>query len=775
MGQRTKKHGNQLISPRGAVNTGPRITLATQYGGAATTSSASVSTPTVPPYHNNYFTANLLREQYSRKLRTWVRDYKIQFSSAFNMESLPDAFNAIIEFISAGNPQRQIRLVLTSPSLSYPISLPFMSVENMSVQSILDRIQNVVNSNETFILDDGITLNVITVAATPSFAGKRCNLKLRKQIIPLKHWIKKRKSVITIKVIDNNCLIAALEVAKQLHYSNNISDKNKKRKLRGLLVKLPHQNALVCTARDRLRLAVRDSQQPLPINGPFTVQDLDVIKDCYSEFEINVIDAEQMGEFVCRKNQRETIPMEVEVEDRNCITTSAEVPRLNLLYYDGHVDVITSMKGLFDAAHYCFACQKPCKSVYHLCKASSCTLCRLPSCANRLLRGIDGEIHNCDSCATIIKTDACRVSHRSVCDQFYKCTTCGIAVRRGRPHKCFNTKCVTCGEMFITTTTNTHLCYMKKPCDKSKKLSTQENPTQPEEEEVDEAQLLSLVEENVSSNNGPNNVEFDEDPDEEEEEEEDLSFVDDSELNVEETNAVMTEFAELITNQEESRRVAAHDAVVVGADATTSEHHSSGNKGKTVFHAFDVETDQSSGIHKPVLLMCSVIGVYKCQEDHNRDNSVEDDDNTENENELETFFGYDCMELFCNSLFRDERYKKRETFIAHFGSGFDFLPILQWCYSTGKFTPSVIMRGNRIITMTIGNKKFLDSYLFISLPLAAFPKCFGISELRKGYFPHHLTSPEALHTLSEPGKNVTKTYLLNLKRYINCFIYATNI
>ena len=242
MGQRTKNHGrNQQISPHGAVNTGS-ITLATQYGGAAATSSASVSTPTIPPYHDHYFTANLLREQYSRRLRTWVRDYKIQFSSAFNMESLPEAFNAIIEFISAGDRERQIRLVLNSPSLSYPISLPFMSVESMSVQSILERIQNVVNSNETFILDEGITLNVITVAATPSFAGKRCNLKLRKQIIPLKNWIKKRKSVITIKVTDNNCLIAALEVAKQFHYSNNISDKNEKRSLRKRLVTVLHQN-----------------------------------------------------------------------------------------------------------------------------------------------------------------------------------------------------------------------------------------------------------------------------------------------------------------------------------------------------------------------------------------------------------------------------------------------------------------------------------------------------------------------------------------------------
>ena len=46
--------------------------------------------------------------------------------------------------------------------------------------------------------------------------------------------------------------------------------------------------------------------------------------------------------------------------------------------------------------------------------------------------------------------------------------------------------------------------------------------------------------------------------------------------------------------------------------------------------------------------------------------------------------------------------------------------------------------------MRVGNKRFIDSYLFIPIPLANFTKTFGLKELRKGFFPHYLTSPEAL-------------------------------
>ena len=139
---------------------------------------------------------------------------------------------------------------------------------------------------------------------------------------------------------------------------------------------------------------------------------------------------------------------------------------------------------------------------------------------------------------------------------------------------------------------------------------------------------------------------------------------------------------------------------------------------------FDIETNQScnnEGGHKPLLPDAeSLTG------------------------QQEVHLGYDCIQNFCDKLFNDSSRVRKEEFVAHFGSGFDFLPILEWLYQQHKFIPKILLRGNKVVSMKVGNKRFIDSYLFIHIPLSSFAKIFGLTEQRKGYFPHFLTSKEAL-------------------------------
>ena len=46
------------------------------------------------------------------------------------------------------------------------------------------------------------------------------------------------------------------------------------------------------------------------------------------------------------------------------------------------------------------------------------------------------------------------------------------------------------------------------------------------------------------------------------------------------------------------------------------------------------------------------------------------------------------------------------------------------------------MNGNTILRMKVGCVTFLDSYQFLHMRLANFPDTFGLTELKKGYFPH---------------------------------------
>ena len=113
----------------------------------------------------------------------------------------------------------------------------------------------------------------------------------------------------------------------------------------------------------------------------------------------------------------------------------------------------------------------------------------------------------------------------------------------------------------------------------------------------------------------------------------------------------------------------------------------------------------------------------------------------------EVFYcGYDCINNFCEDVFASvERVRQTEWFIAHFGSGFNFLPFLEWLYKQHKYVPKILLRGNKVVSMRSGNKRFIDSYLFIPIPLSTFPTTFNLKELKNGYFPHFLTSKEALY------------------------------
>ena len=47
-----------------------------------------------------------------------------------------------------------------------------------------------------------------------------------------------------------------------------------------------------------------------------------------------------------------------------------------------HVDVVTSIKGLSDARHFCYSCHEAFSTVEH-CAASGCVFCRQPGYLNR--------------------------------------------------------------------------------------------------------------------------------------------------------------------------------------------------------------------------------------------------------------------------------------------------------------------------------------------------------------------------------------------------------
>ena len=105
------------------------------------------------------------------------------------------------------------------------------------------------------------------------------------------------------------------------------------------------------------------------------------------------------------------------------------------------------------------------------------------------------------------------------------------------------------------------------------------------------------------------------------------------------------------------------------------------------------------------------------------------------------FEGNDTTKNFYKWLFSKEH--QGCIVVAHNFQGYDGY-FIQDFLNKNAMKYDVILRGAKILSMTVPmfDMKFIDSLNFIPMPLVAFPKTFGESELCKGYFPHLFNKEE---------------------------------
>ena len=75
------------------------------------------------------------------------------------------------------------------------------------------------------------------------------------------------------------------------------------------------------------------------------------------------------------------------------------------------------------------------------------------------------------------------------------------------------------------------------------------------------------------------------------------------------------------------------------------------------------------------------------------------------------------------------------TVLAHNFQGYDSYPLVEE-YHRQKRVLEQTRNGAKILQLKVGDIRFIDSLSFFQMPLSAFPKTFGLTELKKGYFPH---------------------------------------
>jgi len=149
----------------------------------------------------------------SKKFKTECVDYKLKVKS-YNTSGIKDVverlgkvFEEVVARVTANlDREDRIRIVMQSAQLYYAVSLPFMPVRDLTASRILSEVERVLQSYQSFGLDGGVHVNVITVEMPH---GEKW-----KSSIQLEERLKNKQCFIEIKNKDELCCACAIVVGQ---------------------------------------------------------------------------------------------------------------------------------------------------------------------------------------------------------------------------------------------------------------------------------------------------------------------------------------------------------------------------------------------------------------------------------------------------------------------------------------------------------------------------------------------------------------------------------
>ena len=387
----------------------------------------------------DYYRIKPIRDHHSQKFNMTAKNYGVHFNNVLHdvnlLESQKrtyDIFDHLIKDVTEGmNSYDQVRFVLSSNQLQTPIALPFCSLEELTTEKVLSQVEKVVQSNEEFRLNDTVNIDIIRVEM-PKGSG-RSNVK--RQILNIRDYLRKKGSVITINNKDNLCLARALVVSiarieKDPRYTRIIRPESAAQRERAFDL---HEAANV----------------PL---GPCGLKEVDLFQHYLANYQIIVVSGDQDNAIIYPPHP----PANPNPEKS-----------IYLYYQANHFDVITKLPGFLNTNYFCHTCHKGYDhTTDHLCDGM-CQSCRGVGCT------IEDNGMTCQECDRLFKNQTCYDRHkqepingggRTVCQAIRKCPTChkSMDVRKLKTHPCVDNKeCPTCKAVLNPNDPN-HKCYMQQ-------------------------------------------------------------------------------------------------------------------------------------------------------------------------------------------------------------------------------------------------------------------------------------------------------------------------
>ncbi|KAJ8913770.1 hypothetical protein NQ315_002676 [Exocentrus adspersus] len=332
-----------------------------------------------------------------------------------------DAINQVIaKGIEGLHPEDQVAFSFCCKQFSRGEGwLKFRAARDVTYDDVWKVISDIYQSNSSGLNTETFCLGVTSVKM-PAGRGKGRNYNSYNEECA------KRSGIISINNKDNMCLPRVLVVA--IAFATKDPEYNKIRKDTGKI------------QRDKAIELTKNAAVTIPAAG-CGIPELQQFQRHLTCFKIVVYKYGTKGRDVIFKG------------------TEEEAPSLNLLYHEGHYNVVTSLTSAFLCRDYCETCHIPYDhKERHRC-GGTCPGCRqAPACS--LATNV-----TCDNCKRSFRGQTCYNNHlQSLCQKIRRCEECFKVVQSDRKHTCGEIYCKICRKHAPAD----HLCYMQPDVGKPK-------------------------------------------------------------------------------------------------------------------------------------------------------------------------------------------------------------------------------------------------------------------------------------------------------------------
>ena len=384
-----------------------------------------------------YYHLESRKKYHSKKFGMTATDHRVRFNNVLadfdlleSYESTMKIFHHLLEEVTEGMaPNDKVRFILRSEQLDTPISLPFLTVEQLTTERVFSQIERVIQSNQEFRLNDTVIIDINHVK-TPEGSGKR---KPKRTTFNICDHLKAKKTIIRINNKDDFCLARALAVS----IARIENDPKYKQ---------------ISDSREHIQLdRALDLHQAANVPlGPCGIDEVKLFQNYLTSYQIIIVSGAHNNSIIYPPKPPGT----------------DEKPIISLYFHNNHFDVITKLPGFLNKSYFCNRCHKCYNSTTdHMCP-TMCRSCRAFGCV------LEGDGIVCNECDRLFKNQVCYDHHKdpingggkSVCEAVRKCEKCGKAMAvtkiKDGGHIC-GKKCRTCG-LILKQEDNDHKCYIQQ-------------------------------------------------------------------------------------------------------------------------------------------------------------------------------------------------------------------------------------------------------------------------------------------------------------------------